>query len=546
MVNDMLKYPVDEARLSRFRGVKGFPISIRFCVEEGRFTKGGVSYKNVSADLPSDPVHALVYMYEKGVTQGCYDAWKNLSLMSSFNWACTTGPQILSYVMGSQINGNTSVLNYNFSGVYDKVMCAAFSQVKVHEDGVDVYEAERMKTSERDDDFLPAVVQVASAPSIAIEVPLKPVERHYEEYVSQFKFIPDLSKLDTDTYDTREKYGSYLKSQGMHRFKDTLKIVSSIKCKKLICVGDGIGIAQMVCKKLGLEYYSFDSSQVATEMASEMGNMVHHQSYDQWFSTYRKQIGDVIFFSHVLVFLNDPVPSLIIGKHKIVAFEQLPFAGMTSLSRMCPQAYLFCTKDIGKGSLLSLSSLNPLQYAFYNTFSDKLARHAFEITDHRLISLLEDLNFRGIKARVKNGSIISDAAFFELCSSLQHELVEDPLMKLTYGPSTRKFGPQDRILDILVGEDHSKIAYRSRVIDSPFDSYQRFSLTEEGSIVFANSSYMLHHNKKYIFPPGTRFKKKPLMLWDMPNEVVAVFGEGGYIVYLPSGMNAHLTVIRRD
>jgi len=537
-------YNVDEERLKRFGDVKGFPISVRFSVDGGSISKGGVSFKSKIAHLPIDPVHALCYIYEQGVTQAFYNAWRNLALMATFNWSCNMGVRIASFCESSVLDGDSSILSYDFSGVRDKLMSVVFSQVKIHLGGIDVVDFSPVLKSSHEDDSLPNVVQIDAAPSESITIPLKPQERVFEEYVGQFKEVQDKSKMDVETYSTKKSYGSYLKSQGMYRYKDILKILSSVRAKRIIAVGDGVGISQMVCKKLGLDCYSFDSSIVATQMGAELGNTVHCQTYDQWFSTYRRKEGDVIFFSHVLVFLKDPVPSLILGGHKIVVFEQIPFCGYSTMIRMCPQAYLYASQGVSKGDLLSLSSLNPIQYVFANTYTEKLHKHAFELLDHRLIPLLNDLHFRGIKARVKNGTIISNAAFYEICCSLSHEVVSDPLLKLTYGPCHVKLGPRDRVLDILLGENHSKIPVRARVIDGPVDTNQKFSISMPGNLVFSNSMYCVHPRVKYLFPPGTKFKKPPLFLWEMEKETVAVFNEGGWVFSLPSGLSGYLSVTR--
>jgi hypothetical protein len=539
---DLEKFKVDHTRLARFESVPGFPLSLsNYGTTQGQMCHGGVVFETVVADLPLDPVHALCWIYECGVTTRMYEAWKNQSVISTFNWACSLGMKVASYENFSVVLGSKEILAYNFSGVKDKLMGVVFSQVKINDKtGIDVT-PKYLTYADKDDDFLANVVQVEIKPSVSIRIPEKTVERKYEEYIQQFSPMSDVSKLDEETYATKETYGSYLQAQKMTRYKDILKIVSSLRFDRLIAVGDGVGIAQMCCRKLGLPCYSFDSSLPATQIAKDLGNVVHCQTFDQFYSTYTHRPGDVFFFSHVLVFLGNALMRVVRDGIPVAAFEQLPFQGFTSLERMCPQAFVYSTRAISKGVLLSLSSVNPKPWKFQYTYTEKLRKHAFEILDHKLLSILDDLAFRGISARVKNSSIITKEAFAEYCLSLDHQVVGEANLKLTFGAVMTRIDPKSRVIDLLTGEIHGKIPYSSRVISPPRSSDQCFN-PGRGSILFDKSVYSIKPGVKYIFPPKTRFKRKPVYLWEKPNETVAVFATGGTFFYLPNGLSGYVKV----
>jgi hypothetical protein len=99
-------------------------------------------------------------------------------------------------------------------------------------------------------------------------------------------------------YDDEEKNKNYLALTVSHRLPDLARIISKIwyPHKRLVFLGDGIGMGGAICAKENIEYASYDKSMSFLDMGHKIGSGVQ-LGYAQF---YEYKAGDYCVVSHMI------------------------------------------------------------------------------------------------------------------------------------------------------------------------------------------------------------------------------------------------------
>jgi len=401
----------------------------------------------------------------------------------------------------------------------------------VHNQGLDVVPAVfDVPLKENNDIFIRCVLLDEEEKPEDIETEFVPqglINIYMDKLSSMNTGVDSIQKKDPVTYEVKEKYIKYLKSQGPRRLRDIVSILMHVPNSEVIALGDGVGIVQMACRLLGKTCVSYDNSPVAISLSQEFGNVVlKHDAND--FDTINKkhfQVSDppLLFISHVMDF----APNLVIDALRlneripILVFEKDPFFGFSKLGRFSYYGWCFYKNFDWIGGFLHLSGAQRIKQDYPHTFTKILRTKAVWLYHKRSLWVLWLASMHGISLRVKI-TYLSPLLAKELCAFYKHELVTAHQRVLIFGPLKDEIPKGEKVIDLMTGERHWKIGVSSRKFFLPRNpcAYAEGGMT--------NFSYALPGVKYYF---NKNIVTQGLHVYRGVNFSCIIFPKGNFKIY---------------